>query len=257
MIGDFERDVVFDGPSNVRDLGGLRTADGRWTRPGRIYRAAGLSSLTDADRVKWAELGIGLVVDLRTLAEREALPDSVESVHVPLLAESSATSSAGAEMATADDGLAFLRGVYHSLVVDAAPEIGAVLELLAMSEGPAVFHCTAGKDRTGVIAALLLDAVGVRRQSIVEDYERSASARREAHVTESMQRMLRRGFPPEAAAGVLGAPAEVIDSVLDLVGDIAGTTERYLVERASMSKDTVELLRWRLLGEAPISETRT
>lgn len=243
-----DRVLVFDGPSNVRDLGGLPTTDGGVTRLGRFYRADGLHELSRPDLARFEELDIGLVIDLRSQAEREALPDAVDSVHVPLIADTGATPPSFDAMTTAADGMAYLTHVYRSLIEEAAPAIGRVIELLSGVDRPAVFHCTAGKDRTGVIAALMLDLAGVPRQVILEEYAHSASARRAAHVAESMARMLGRGLAPEAAAGVLGAPPEVMDSTLDLVRARAGSTERYLVEHAAVPADAVALLRTRLVA---------
>jgi len=253
-LGHGDRVLVFDGPSNVRDLGGLPTGDGGVTRRGQFYRADGLHELSRADLARFAELDIGLVIDLRSQAEREALPDAVDSVHVPLIADTGATPPSFDAMTTTADGIAYLTHVYRALIEEAAPAVGRVIELLARSERPALFHCMAGKDRTGVIAALLLDLADVPRPVILEEYAHTASARRAAHVAESMARMLGRGLAPEAAAGVLGAPTEVMDAMLDLVRARAGSTERYLVEHAAVPADAVALLRTRLVSPSPQSQ---
>ena len=242
--------LPFDGPSNVRDLGGFPVTGGGCTRTGVLYRADGLHALTDADRRRWRGLGIELVVDLRSAAERAAYPDAVDSVPVPLLADATIGGGDRPGLATHADGVAFLERVNRHLVDDAAPALGRVLALLAAAEGPAAFHCTAGKDRTGLVAALLLDLAGVPRPAILDDYARSASVRRGEHVAASLARLGDRGVAPEAAAGVLGAPPEVMAATLDHLVAIAGSTERYLLERAGLEPATLDRHRRRLVDPA-------
>jgi protein-tyrosine phosphatase len=170
---DHDRWVSLDGAANVRDLGGLPVVGGGRTRFGRLLRAGTLQELSDAAVAHLVrDVGLRTVVDLRLadearregsmLAERPgvrylSLPLwSADQSRVDVVADAGKTD-------VVDHYVAFLDGS-DATIVAAAREftVGANL--------PAVFHCAAGKDRTGVLAAVLLDAVGVTPDAIVEDY---------------------------------------------------------------------------------------
>ena len=113
---------------------------------------------------------------------------------------------------------------------------------------PVVFHCTAGKDRTGLVSALLLEVLGVDRETVLDDFqltERYAGPREESH---GWQRMIEFGVAPEAAAGAFGAPRAMLGDVLEVLDTRYGGAERYLTERAGVSTATLDALRAALLG---------
>jgi protein-tyrosine phosphatase len=163
---------------NVRDLGGYRTADGRAVRWRRVLRADGLHRLDDADLAALGSLGVRTVVDLRTTGEVEergrVAADRLGArwVHLPVLRE-----IWSAELLDAsDDVVAFLAARYGEMLDEGREALTGALALLADDEHlPLVFHCSAGKDRTGVLAALLLDLCGVDRHVIAHDYGMSRS----------------------------------------------------------------------------------
>ena len=100
-----------------------------------------------------------------------------------------------------------LREMYRGLLRNAGPTFGLLLGALAAPDGlPAVFHCTGGKDRTGMSAALLLELLGVPRSHVLDDYELTSRYRLRQHQTESYESLLAMGMGPEAAGAVLGAP---------------------------------------------------
>ena len=101
-----------------------------------------------------------------------------------------------------------------------------------------VFHCHAGKDRTGLAAALLLAAVGVERKTILDDYELTTRYWQRAQQDETLERMINNGLPPEAAAGVLTAPRWVMESALDYLDRGYEDVERYLTGPAAMAPPT-------------------
>ena len=155
-------DVPLTGVKNARDIGGIRTESGAVVQPLRLLRTARLNQPTDADRAWLASIGLRTVVDLRQPFEIKAWPDSlgdlpVERVNVaPSLDNEGAGTFFELYLAWLDDsGQAFADAV-HAL---ARP--GAL---------PALVHCTAGKDRTGVLVALVLDVLGVGEKAIVADY---------------------------------------------------------------------------------------
>lgn len=163
---------------NLRDLGGYRAADGRVVRWRRVLRADGLHRLDDDDLTALAPLGLRTVVDLRTAGEvdeRGRVPAErlgARWVHLPVLRE---IWSADLLEGT-DDVVEFLAARYGEMLDEGRPALAEALALIADDARlPLVFHCSAGKDRTGVLAALLLDLLGVDRHVIAHDYGMSRS----------------------------------------------------------------------------------
>jgi protein tyrosine/serine phosphatase len=164
--------VELEGCFNFRDLGGYATADGRHLRTGRVFRSDGLQSLSPGDLDHLCgTLGLGLVIDLRSSVEVEAhgcgtIAERTAIVSVPLFEQTQ--ESAAGEMARAMT--TSMGDLYFVMLAAAAAPIARVVRLLSEAETPAVFHCAAGKDRTGVISALLLALLGVPDETIVADY---------------------------------------------------------------------------------------
>ncbi|HSL57672.1 MAG TPA: tyrosine-protein phosphatase [Acidimicrobiales bacterium] len=163
---------------NVRDLGGYRTVDGRVTRWRRVLRADGLHNADDGDVTALATLGLRTVVDLRTpgeVDERGQAPAErfgARYLHLPVLREIWSAD----QLEGTDDVVAFLTARYVEMLDEGTPALTAALELIASDAHlPLVFHCSAGKDRTGVLAALVLELVGVDRGVIAHDYGLSRS----------------------------------------------------------------------------------
>lgn len=169
-----ERDLEWEGCFNVRDFGGLATRNGGRTRRGSIVRADGLSRLTDKG---WAALvahGIRTVIDLRNEDELEAdvaaRPASVDTVHIPL---DDIEDREFWEHVWANE----LDGspLYFRLFLERKPQqcAAAVKAIAHARPGGVVFHCGRGRDRTGLIALLVLELAGVSARDIVTDYELS------------------------------------------------------------------------------------
>jgi hypothetical protein len=165
------------GAFNFRDLGGYPTGDGRMTRWGVAFRSDALHELTRDDLVVLRDLGLRTVVDLRTGAELERhgrgllIDEPVRHVHLSVLPAESGESAA-APPPIHDD----LAARYLWYLEVGSTALAAALRLLARREAqPLVFHCAAGKDRTGVLSALALSCLGVGRADIVDDYVQTAA----------------------------------------------------------------------------------
>ena len=162
-----DRLIPLEGAFNFRDLGGYPTLDGRRTRWRRLFRSDTLSELTTGDLADLAELGVATVIDLRTPAEVNRDGRIAAEVHYEnhsLLAQESGESVGAPEHD--DMGERYLWYLEHN-----PSAVVAALGLLSSADRyPAVFHCTAGKDRTGVLAALVLSLLGVERAVVVADY---------------------------------------------------------------------------------------
>jgi protein tyrosine/serine phosphatase len=177
--------IELDGAVNVRDLGGLPTEDGGKTADARLLRADNLQELTPADIATLVgEIGVTTVVDLRSwdeLASEGPAPlDGVAGVlhaHHPVLPEAgSATDAASDVLLTRADRDRSryptdpICGHYLGYLEDRPDQVAAAVRSVAQSKGAALVHCAAGKDRTGVVVAVALSAVGVRQQAVIADY---------------------------------------------------------------------------------------
>jgi protein-tyrosine phosphatase len=175
---DPSRALTLDGCVNFRDLGGYRTADGYRLGWRRLFRADGLHRLSEADLAQLTDLGMATVIDLRTVGEAEErgrFPVEVIPVRYVDLPLTDVLPSAE-ELPSWGDA-SYVASRYVQMVSQGGPALTGAIEALASSDSlPAVFHCSAGKDRTGVLAALILAFLGVPDATIVEDYALSASA---------------------------------------------------------------------------------
>jgi protein-tyrosine phosphatase len=171
-----ERRLAWDGCLNVRDLGGYATEDGGETRFGAIVRADSVRELTAEGWRSLVSYGITRIVDLRQHSELEADPPldvPVEVVHVPLFPEPGSAHWAELEalIDAAGDPVAATRGVYLECLERFRGEMALVLTAIARAgDGGVVVHCRAGKDRTGLVSAVLLRLAGVSRDHVGADY---------------------------------------------------------------------------------------
>lgn len=159
-----ERLIPIDGTANFRDLGGYR-ADGGSTKWRALFRSDGLHRVTEEGRRGLAELGVARVIDLRDAQELQLSPDAALGdtllVHQPIFA--SAHEHVAAEIG--------IRELTEIIYLKHGDTLAATIDLLADdTPGATLFHCTAGKDRTGAVAALTLTAVGVDRDDVLHDY---------------------------------------------------------------------------------------
>jgi len=172
--------IVLEGVHNFRDLGGYPTESGRVTGWRRVFRADGLQRLTESDLEIVGRLGVRSVIDLRShdeMIERGAFPVdrlSVDFHHLPVIDTTWDPEEAEAMLR---DEAEFLLTKYHLMLRDGGRRVGRAIELIGeQGEGAIVFHCAAGKDRTGIVAALLLAGLGVPDSVIEADYALSAEA---------------------------------------------------------------------------------
>ena len=171
-----DRWLELEGLDNVRDVGGLPLRDGGTTRPGVLLRSASLHHVTPGDVAHLVDVfGLALVLDLRTPREidRDG-PTRVAAAGVETVALTFIGGSREYLPETGDDTDPLLRSYLGYLADHPANVVTAVGRLAASGAGPALVHCAAGKDRTGTLVALVLDAVGVEREAVVADYALSA-----------------------------------------------------------------------------------
>ncbi len=239
-----KRHIGFERLHNFRDLGGYRSDDGRSVAWQVLYRADSLGKLRGPDWERFLELGIDTVIDLRYPWEIDArgrVPEAERFHYVNLSIEHRPYDQA--EIDPAIDPWRFLADRSAEVTEDGVREIRQVLEHIAASPGPVVFHCTSGKDRTGLIAALVLTLLGVSRAQILADFaltelatERLAADWRAAHPDRVMR------WPAYGRA-----PAAIMELVLSDLEARYGSVHAYLADRVKFADETAELLRTRLL----------
>jgi protein-tyrosine phosphatase len=247
-----ERRVGLNGPVNFRDLGGYRVASGATVRWGQVFRSDALL-LDDGDLVAFAGLGIRTVFDLRSDRERQTHPnrlpvDDPPTVRVvPLVRQVSGSNQL--EDMDLTDGEKFLAQLYVRSLEGLAPNFGTVLTGLSQQDNlPAVFHCAAGKDRTGMVAAILLSVLGVALDDILDDYELTGQYRTTEAINASMERLrANNDIPAEVVAGILRSPRWAMKAAMATVADRYGDLDGYLTGPAGAASDVPDRLREILL----------
>ena len=250
-----ERLLSLEGTLNFRDLGGYVGLDGRTVRWGHVFRSDALHGLTDADLSLVGELGLRAVYDFRRTVECERQPtvmvDGVPIVRVcvgddvengPELIDQILDGS----LPEADDQ--FVIDMYVSMLTDAASIFGSLLTSLAEPDGlPALFHCTAGKDRTGLAAAMLLTVLGVSRDHVLDDYCLTNEYRSNRRIEELRPLVEAAGGDIEKVRPFLSARRPVLAGTLDWLDDEHDGVEGYLTGAAGVEPATLDRLREVLL----------
>ena len=243
-----DRSVPFRLVFNVRDLGGLPTADGRTIRRGLLYRGDGVQRLAGDDLEAARRLGLRTVIDLRTDGEVErsgsfpAAEYPVDWHSLPILQRMWSEDDLVATTGAAD----FLRDRYVDMLSSGGKSIARIVDLVADGH-PALFHCAAGKDRTGVVAAVLLGLLGVPDDEIAADYHATAGAMAAfvdwitTEYPEALDAMTSQ--PPE----YLEAPPEAMTGFLDAVTERHGSIGGY-VRELGVADATIDRLRTALLA---------
>lgn len=221
------QDSVAAGLLNFRDLGGLVTADGRAVRSHLLFRSDDIGALSDSEwEDMYVELGIVTGIDLRSGFEDSIVggtrtESNGPSIHcVPILDGS---------MAELEIDELTLSRIYNSITFDSAAALVTAVRLMASPGAlPAIAFCTAGKDRTGVLIAVLLNALGVMRAEVVDDYVLSASA--SAALRTRFTERFKGAELPAVPDEMFEAPESAILTVLDEVDERFGSARRFLIE---------------------------
>jgi protein-tyrosine phosphatase len=233
------RRIAVPGTYNFRDVGGYQ-ASGGTIRSGKLFRSDGIHALGDAGRESLRELGVGVVIDLRDDFEADAMPDDLGGLDVKVM-RLPVFEGSGRSQDTV--GIS-LEALYERILTLHSDVVVAALRELAHSGDEAVLiHCTAGKDRTGIVVALALLAVGVDRETVVADYAESESnlsgdwldamlALVESHDVE---------ITPSLRILLGGSPPEALDTAIDTIEKAHGSVRQYLLDAGLSELDLASL----------------
>jgi len=246
------RRIELEGPANFRDVGGYETRDGRSVRVGRVYRSDSLSYMTDADvRHCVDELGLHTVIDLRAGHEVDQFSHGpleatgVRFLHRPVVDETRREHIVREPDAPAPE-LMSPAAIYLMMLERFADRLTDVVRLIAdPANHPVVFHCAAGKDRTGIVAALVLGVLGVDHATIVDDYVLTA-ANMPLLVERHRAVAAERGVEAEVGDPHFAAEAEAMRDVLIGLDDRHGGVEAYLLANG-LEPEAIATLRTTLL----------
>ncbi len=237
---------------NIRELGGLASRDGRRVRHGLLYRGSALCDLSEQERHAVDDMGLKLVFDLRSRFEATDAPDYVpDGAHYERMAgmrwddgEEVDFSPAGIDrlyrefgnLRNLDEGMARL----YSTMIHDVPAFKALITHMANGGAPLYFHCTAGKDRTGMAAALMLTALGVPEPTIMTNYLATNDYR--AAVIQAAAA----AAPPEQREMIRmanGVQEETLRAIFDAIDAEYPTREDYLADEYDLSQADLEEMR--------------
>ena len=241
-----DRVLRLQGASNFRDLGGYPGHGGRPLRWGRLYRSAHLGGLTAGDQRVLAQLGLARAFDFRGVAERAATPNRLSGVTEHSLAIEPSVVQRMDDMAAAGGELTaplvteLMKDLYRGLVNDQAHRFAEMFDHLLQTDAPLVFHCTAGKDRTGVAAALVLLALGVPRDVVMHDYLLTNELYAHPPTPHG-------DTPAEALAVLWRVQQAFLDAALETVETEHGGIDLYLRRRLGLNDAALDALAARYL----------
>jgi protein-tyrosine phosphatase len=208
-----DRRIPVPGTYNLRDTGGYPATSGT-TRWGRLLRSDALHAVDEDGRAQLRELGLGLVIDLRSAEEQNHAPNALDGVghtevRVPI------TSGSTASLLEFD-----LARIYAEFLEEHGPSLTHAVRMVATAGAtPTLVHCAAGKDRTGLVIALALSAVGVAREDVIADYEVSEKHLGGAWRDALAARLARGGTdcPPEVLTSMVASPADLLRHTLEVM----------------------------------------
>jgi protein-tyrosine phosphatase len=255
--------LPLEGGRNFRDLGGYLTAGGHWVRRGRLYRSGVLTYLTAADHRLLADRGIRVICDLRTQRERQREPSQWPDANAVLLAwdydprHTSLRHYLDTETDITPEAMRrCMLKLYRHLPGLLRPQYAALFAQLAADRTPVLFHCSAGKDRTGIAAALILSLLGVPREAIVADYaltnecvdlEEQLQRRRDSSLGVGDNVALFPRLDRATRRPLIDASPDYLLAALEQIERDRGSVDTYLREDLGVSADTAATIRASLL----------
>tara|TARA_R110001599_G_scaffold1478_3_gene7318 strand:- start:6968 stop:7876 length:909 start_codon:yes stop_codon:yes gene_type:complete len=256
--------LAFEGIHNFRDMGGYTTEDGHSVAWGRLYRSGHLANASRSDLQQLQRLQLDTLIDFRSRAEREDEPSRLPEdttftqLSIPILDSGNDALIHDLRARIDSDDLAgfnaddFMLQANRQFADEFTPQYRSFMQAVLAAEGrPLAWHCTAGKDRTGFAAAILLRILGVPKEQIMADYLASREPSLEAR---SQDLMLLRVFKGEAAAStvetMLGVDARWLQAGFDEIDARWGSFDAYVRDGLQLTSNDIQNLRRHLLAAA-------
>lgn len=251
------RMIPMEGGRNFRDAGGYRTADGRTVRWHMLYRSASLASLSPEGRVRLQGMNIRAMIDLRMTTERRQDQNNWLSVagmgywtrDYQLGGDDASLARIFSDPSnlTADSVRAMMTRGYRTMPKELAPQFRELfVRLIAADKGAVVLNCTAGKDRTGIGAALVLTALGVPYETVREDYLLSNTALGMDSVQHAISPQLA-ALPPEVVQPLVGVEGAYLDAAFAQLKADYGSIDAYLKTELGVGSVEIAALKRRML----------
>lgn len=245
------RVLLLQGGQNFRDLGGYQTLDGRAVRWRMLFRSGAMDRLTPADFDYLHKLHLRTVIDFRSTDERHAAPVHWPADGAPhVIARDYPASTLGLDPAaiakmSGDEARVLMAGTYSSILDSFNDQYRGMFDELLASHTPLAFNCSAGKDRTGVAAALILTALNVPRETIIEDYLLSNQYFRPQLSTAANlpSADMWRQLPPDVVKAFMGVDRSYIEAVFRVIDAHPGGAEGYLRDRLGLDRAALTALR--------------
>lgn len=254
------RVLPLEGGQNFRDLGGYRTADGHAVKWGMIYRSGAMNRLTPTDFQYLATLGLKTVVDLRGTKERTAAPVIwPEAIRPTVFTRDYEMDNASLMAPLAKQGLtgpeatAIMAQLYRDIPAAFADQYRLLFAELLAGHTPLAFNCSAGKDRTGVAAAILLSVLGVDRETVVQDYLLSNQYFKPAVALDSKDphATAMRRLSPDVIKALMGVDRSYIETAFAAIDAYPGGAQGYYRNTLGLDAEKVAKLRHMFLTKAP------
>ena len=247
-----KRHVVLQGAANFRDLGGYETKDGHHVKWGELYRSADISKLTPEDLVILKNKKITYDVDLRGIQESAQAPDKfnpgTDYILCPAGSNNMGSMFKGMAAVKGEKGGDSLIMAYYSNIDSLALRYRPFFDKLldVPTDQALVFHCTAGKDRTGIAAALMLYTLGVPYETIIRDYEATNYYRR-AENNKATSQMAKYHIDEQVAKSMMAAKKEYLDTTFNEIKKQYGSIDIYLRDQIGLDNEKIAILKKKFL----------
>ena len=247
--------LPMDGAHNTRELGGYETTDGKSVKWGMLFRSDKLSDISKTDQVYLQNLGIKKIIDFRSKEEKKEDPDiipkGINYIEMPISVDGAMRSKIEAVLKgeTDKEVKSFLIDANKEFVSNYTGVYEEFLRNLIDDEGPALFHCTAGKDRAGFAAAITLIALGVSKEDVIQDYMKTNQFTQERieEIIGQIELMTLYQTDAEILRPLLGVEREYIETAFQTAEKKYGSLEGFIRDGLNISDKDIQKLRNKFL----------
>lgn len=236
-----KRYLNFKKTTNFRDIGGISTLDGKTVKWGKIYRSDNLSKLKKKEFSRFDALQIKTVIDLRTKAEiaekEDNLPLDTDYISVPIVSDQGDLMGQmkGKVLrgeVSEEESKILMKAFYTKCVTDNIPLLQDVITKIATSEEPILYHCSAGKDRTGIVTAILFSILNVDRETIVNEYLLSnyyRSSKIKSTINKAkLLKVIKPKLNTEVIVNFMSVDKDYINSVFEIIDTNYGGMDQFI-----------------------------